>query len=68
MTIVFWDGESRERETRFTVREKVSSHMFKDDRRWFKISVKVEELAIDKTRAIQATPILVSISHYLQIY
>jgi hypothetical protein len=27
--------------------------MFKDDRRWFKISVKVEELAIDKTRAIQ---------------
>ena len=31
---------------------KVSSHMFKHDRRWFKISVKVEELAIDKTRAI----------------
>jgi hypothetical protein len=33
--------------------KKVSSHMFKHDRRWFKISVKVEELAIDKTRAIQ---------------
>ncbi|MGC2575325.1 MAG: hypothetical protein WA364_27785 [Candidatus Nitrosopolaris sp.] len=64
MTIVFWDGESRERETCFTVREKVSSHMFKDDRRWFKISVKVEELAIDKTRAIQATPIFCN----LQIY
>jgi hypothetical protein len=31
---------------------KVSSHMFKHDRRWFKISVKVEELAIDKTRVI----------------
>jgi hypothetical protein len=31
---------------------KVSSHMFKHDRRWFKISVKVEELAMDKTRAI----------------
>ena len=33
--------------------KKVSSHMFKHDRRWFKISVKVEELQIDKTRAIQ---------------
>ena len=33
--------------------KKVSSHMFKHDPRWFKISVKVEELAIDKTRAIQ---------------
>jgi len=31
----------------------VSSHMFKHDDRWFKISVKVEELAIDKARAIQ---------------
>ena len=30
--------------------KKVSSHMYKHDRRWFKISVKVEELAIDKTR------------------
>jgi hypothetical protein len=27
--------------------------MLKHDGRWFKISVKVEELAIDKTRAIQ---------------
>jgi len=33
--------------------KKVSSHMFKHDSRWFKISVKVEELAIDKARAIQ---------------
>ena len=33
--------------------KKVSSHMFKHDRRWFKISVKVEELPIDKARAIQ---------------
>ena len=33
--------------------KKVSSHMFKHDGRWFKISVKVEELAIDKARAIQ---------------
>jgi hypothetical protein len=33
--------------------KKVSSRMFKHDRRWFKISVKVEELVIDKTRAIQ---------------
>ena len=33
--------------------KKVSQHMFKDDRRSFKISVKLEELAIDKTRAIQ---------------
>ena len=33
--------------------KKISSHMFKHDRRWFKISVKVEELAIDKTQAIQ---------------
>ena len=33
--------------------KKVSSHMFKHDDRWFKISVKVEELAIDKARAIQ---------------
>ena len=33
--------------------KKVSSHMFKNDGRWFKISVKVEELAIDKARAIQ---------------
>lgn len=32
--------------------KKISSHMFKHDRRWFKISVKVEELAMDKTRAI----------------
>ena len=31
--------------------KKVSSHMFKHDR-WFKISVKVEGLPIDKTRAI----------------
>ena len=35
----------------YTPDKKVSSHMFKHDRRWFKISVKVEELAIDKTRA-----------------
>ena len=34
--------------------KKVSSHMFKDDRRWFKISVKVEELAIDKTNRTYA--------------
>ena len=27
--------------------------MFKHDCRWFKISVKVEKLPIDKTRAIQ---------------
>jgi hypothetical protein len=33
--------------------KKVSSHLFKHDDRWFKISVKVEELAIDKARAIQ---------------
>jgi len=33
--------------------KKISSHMFKHDRRWFKISVKVEELAIGKTQAIQ---------------
>ena len=33
--------------------KKVSSHMFKHDNKWFRISVKVEELAIDKTRAIQ---------------
>ena len=31
----------------------MTSHMFKHDRRWFKISVKVEELAIDKTRVIR---------------
>jgi hypothetical protein len=33
--------------------KKISSQMFKHDRRWFRISVKVEELTIDKTRAIQ---------------
>jgi hypothetical protein len=33
--------------------KKVFSHMFKHDDTWFKISVKVEELAIDKARAIQ---------------
>jgi hypothetical protein len=33
--------------------KKVSSHMFKHDNRWFKISIKVEELAIDKARANQ---------------
>ena len=33
--------------------KKVSSHMFKHDNKWFRISVKVEELPIDKTRAIQ---------------
>jgi hypothetical protein len=35
----------------YTHDKKVSSHVFKHDRRWFKISVKVEELAIYKTRA-----------------
>jgi hypothetical protein len=33
--------------------KKVSSHMFKHDNRWFKISVKVEELAIDKAQVNQ---------------
>ena len=33
--------------------KKESSHMFKHDNKWFRISVKVEELAIDKIRAIQ---------------
>jgi hypothetical protein len=33
--------------------KKVSSHMFKHDNRWFKISIKVEELAIHKARANQ---------------
>jgi hypothetical protein len=36
-----------------TPSKKVSSHMFKHDRRWFKISVKVEELAIDKVQVNQ---------------
>jgi hypothetical protein len=33
--------------------KKVSSHMFKHDNKWFKISVKVEELAIDKVQVNQ---------------
>jgi hypothetical protein len=33
--------------------KKVSSHMFKHDNRGFKISIKVEELAIHKARANQ---------------
>jgi hypothetical protein len=33
--------------------KKVFSHMFKHDNRWFKISIKVEELAIHKARANQ---------------
>jgi hypothetical protein len=44
--------------------------MFKDDRRWFKISVKVEELAIDKTRAIQDRIVVVVFknSSLLRVY
>jgi hypothetical protein len=30
--------------------KKVSSHMFKHDNKWFKMSVKVEELAINKVQ------------------
>jgi hypothetical protein len=33
--------------------KKVSSHLFKHDNKWFKISVKVEELAIDKIQVNQ---------------
>lgn len=33
--------------------KKVSSHMFKHGNKWFKISVKVEELAIDKVQVNQ---------------
>ena len=33
--------------------KKVSSHMFKHNNKWFKISVKVEELAIDKVQVNQ---------------
>jgi hypothetical protein len=33
--------------------KKVSSHMFKHDDKWFKISVKVEELAIGKVQVNQ---------------
>jgi hypothetical protein len=32
---------------------KVSSHMFRHDDKWFKISVKVEELGIDKLQVNQ---------------
>ena len=33
--------------------KKASSHMFKHDNKWFKISVKVEELAINKVQGNQ---------------
>jgi hypothetical protein len=33
--------------------KKVSSHMFKHDNKWFKISVKVEELPIDRAQVNQ---------------
>ncbi|MGB6671009.1 MAG: hypothetical protein WBE34_01110 [Candidatus Nitrosopolaris sp.] len=33
--------------------KKVSTHMFKHENRWVKISLKVEEMPIDKSQAVQ---------------
>jgi len=35
--------------------KKLSTHVFKHDGRWFKISVKAQEIDIDQVRANQAT-------------